>query len=278
MGAVRLYSTLSDVTMRSVGQVRRFFRQRNPLLAAGFAQWLGVLGAMICLKFFPLAQITQPLAIALLQACFASCSAALLGAPRWWWLMHLVFMPLAVVMYGLALPVWVWPAGFFMLLLIFWRTDASQAPLYLTNQRGREALLSLLPQQACRMVDLGCGDGTLLRHLARARPDCDFVGLEHAPVMCAWAWIAARGLPNLKIVRGDFWQHQLEDYAVVYAFLSPAPMRRLWDKALGEMSVGAQLVSNSFPVPEQIPHTMIKVDNSCRACFYRYIPNSGQPI
>jgi hypothetical protein len=36
---------------------------------------------------------------------------------------------------------------------------------------------------------------------------------------------------------------------VVYAFLSPAPMKQLWAKAQAEMTPGSLFVSNSFPVP-----------------------------
>ncbi|MBK7768824.1 MAG: hypothetical protein IPI44_24015 [Sulfuritalea sp.] len=34
---------------------------------------------------------------------------------------------------GLGLPSWIWLAGFTILLLIFWRTDRSRVPLYLSS-------------------------------------------------------------------------------------------------------------------------------------------------
>ena len=86
-------------------------------------------------------------------------------------------------------------------------------------------------------------DGALLRHLARARPDCRFVGIEHAPLPWCWAWLSARSIGNLEIRLGDFWTHSLEGYAVVHAYLSPAAMPRLAAKAGDEMRPGARLVS-----------------------------------
>jgi hypothetical protein len=66
-----------------------------------------------------------------------------------------------------------------MLLLTFWRTDRSRVPLYLTNRSTADSLATLLlPATPVTVIDLGCGDGGLLRRLALARPDCRFVGLR----------------------------------------------------------------------------------------------------
>ncbi len=158
----------------------------------------------------------------------------------------------------------IWLGGFIFLLLVFWRTDTSRVPLYLTNRQSGKALLTLLPTEACRVVDLGCGDGGLLRYLARARPDCVFVGIEHAPLTWAWAWLRARGYGNLSIRRQSLWAHSLTGYKLVYAFLSPAPMDRLWAKAQEEMDPDARLVSNSFAVSGQEPLSVIEVQDRRR--------------
>jgi hypothetical protein len=46
---------------------------------------------------------------------------------------------------------------------------------------------------------------------------------------------------------------------IVYAFLSPRVMPRLWQKAQAEMRPGTLLVSSSFPVPDAIPEQVIDV-------------------
>ena len=44
---------------------------------------------------------------------------------------------------------------------------------------------------------------------------------------------------------------------VVYAFLSPAPMPRLWEKVQREMRPGTLFISNRFIVPGVKPHQRI---------------------
>lgn len=234
-----------------------------------------MLGAMLAgglvWLLFP-ALVGQPLALAGIQGLCAALVSHLLRGPVWWLPIHLGFMPLAVLALGLGLPSWVWLAGFAVLLLVFWRTDRSRVPLYLTNAVASEAVAGLIPGEPVSVVDLGCGDGGLLRRLARARPDCRFVGFEHAPLTWAWAWLGCRGLPNIEIRFGDFWSHPLGGYALVYAFLSPVPMQRLWLKARAEMKPDALLVSNSFTVPDIEPESTVEVADARQTRLYCYRP------
>jgi SAM-dependent methyltransferase len=159
-----------------------------------------------------------------------------------------------------------------LLLLVFWRTDKSRVPLYLTNRDTATALLKTLPALPSRIIDLGCGDGGLLRRLALARPDCTFVGIEHAPLTWLVAQLRVLGLSNASVRRGDFWREPLGDYALAYAFLSPAPMLRLWAKACAEMRSDARLVSNSFAVPDVTPKAVVAVGDRRATRLYVYQP------
>ncbi len=243
----------------------------SPVRLALLSQALGAaLAGGLILTVFP-APSGQPLAAAGLQGFCAASFSLLLRGPVWWLPIHLGFMPLAVLALGLGLPSWVWLAGFAFLLLTFWRTDRSRVPLYLSNRPTADALTALLPATPAMVVDLGCGDGGLLYRLALARPDCHFVGYEHAPLPWAWARISCRRLSNIEIRYGDFWSQPLGDYALAYAFLSPDPMPRLWDKARTEMKPGALLVSNSFAIPDVAPAKAIDVGDGRRTrlhCYY----------
>jgi SAM-dependent methyltransferase len=244
----------------------------SPLRTALLAQILGsfIAAALIQIGYPKL--FDQTLLAAGIQGVCAAFVAHKLEAPRWWLAIHLAFMPLVAVAYGLGIdPLW-YLAVFVVLILVFWRTDKSRVPLYLSNSITADAVLRLLPATPCHVLDLGCGDGRLLRRLARARPDCEFLGIEHAPLPWLWAWLGALGVSNCHIRRGDFWRQSLALFDVVYAFLSPVPMPRLWSKACAEMRPGTLLVSNSFTVPDVATEATVDVDDRRHTRLHCYRP------
>jgi SAM-dependent methyltransferase len=256
--------------------VRNSRTEPAPLRSALLAQLGGV--AAVALLVIGLAQLSTvdflqiPFLLALMQGGIAAMISLRLRAPNWWQPIHLGFMPLVVAVQKLDIaPGW-FLAAFILLLLVFWRTDKSRVPLYLTNAATADALLKLLPAMPCRILDLGCGDGSLLRRLATARPDCRFTGIEHAPLPFLLAKLRALGRPNLTIRRADFWTESLNTYSVVYAFLSPAPMLELWSKASAEMAPGSLLVSNSFEVPGVEADSTVEVADRRNTRLFLYHP------
>lgn len=251
-----------------------------PLRAALIAQFLGSLIAVGLVALVFQRQLksgdiafTYLLGFAVFQGFCAAFVSHKLEAPRWWLAIHLGFVPLAVLASRLPVePGW-YLAAFVLLLLVFWRTDKSRVPLYLSNAATARAVAALLPATPCHVIDLGCGDGRLLKALARARPDCEFVGFEHAPLTWLWARLNTASLPNCRVRHGDFWRQHLGLYEVAYAFLSPAPMARLWAKAAGEMRPGSLLVSNSFEIPGIAAERTIEVDDRRATRLHCYRPD-----
>jgi len=181
-----------------------------------------------------------------------------------------------LVLNELHLPPLLWLGSFVLLFLVYWRTDTSQVPLYLSNSATGTALAQLIPAEPCFVIDLGCGTGGLLCLMARLRPDCHFTGIEHAPIPYLIARWRSRKQDNIHIRHGDLWTVGLGACQLVYAFLSPVPMPRLWQKAQEEMVPGALLVSNSFEVPDVEPEQIIAVDDSRQTQLYCYRP--GQTV
>ncbi len=231
----------------------------SPLRAALLAQIVAGIIVAALMHWVTPALSEMPLAAAALQGVCAAVISHRLGAAKWWLPIHCIFLPAVILAGRLEIAAGWYLAAFVLLLLIYWRTDQSRVPLYLSNALTAQALIGLLPPQPCQVIDLGCGHGGLLRHLARARRDCHFLGIEHAPLPWLWARLASIAQPNLQIRYGDFWQHSLAPYDIVYAFLSPVPMPRLMDKASGEMRPGALLVSNSFVVPGRVAERIVTV-------------------
>lgn len=244
-----------------------------PLHHAVIAQLAAGVLALVVVAAFPTV-LSWPLLLAAGQGVAAALAAAWLKAPRWWLAIHLAFMPLVALANRLDIePAW-YLLAFLLLLAVFWRTDRSRVPLYLSNAVTADAVLALLPPGSCKVIDLGCGDGALLRRLARARPDSRFLGIEHAPLPWLWARLAALGQPNCEIRFGDFWQRSLTGFDLVYAFLSPAPMLRLWEKSRLEMTPGTLLVSNSFPVPEIAAESTLELGDRRATRLFCYRPGN----
>ncbi len=225
-------------------------------LRAGLTQ--AVAAAIALLPLLAGLEMT-PAQWAVVQGAIAMRIAMLAGAASWWIVLHLVFAPAAVWAQTLALsPAW-WAGAFALLLVVFGSTFRTQVPLFLTGRPVRHALGALLdPARGERIVDLGCGLGSVLTALKRARPDCACEGVELA--LLPYLVSRVRGaLAGCRVERRDLMSVDLSRYDVVYAFLSPAPMQALWAKARREMRPGSRFVSLAFPVPDVTPDRVIAV-------------------
>ena len=177
--------------------------------------------------------------------------ASLTHQPWWWRTMHALFAPLAWAVAQLSIdPGW-FLLAFILLLLIYRGALSGQIPLYLSNRETATALGTLFTEQrGMRFLDLGAGLGSTLYPLTRVFPDRHFTGVENAPLTWLFGRLRLLGRANCRWRLDDIWHTDLSTYDLVYAFLSPAPMPDLWQKAVREMRPGSLFVSNTFPVPD----------------------------
>jgi hypothetical protein len=215
--------------------------------------------------------------LALAQAAFiqgglAAVVGAGLGMAPWWLPINLLFAPGLIWMLSFSIsPLW-FLAAFLLLFLTYWSVFGSQVPLYLSSRKAWSAMVDLLPgKPGFALLDVGAGLGGMLGYLSRRRPDGRFYGMEIAPLPFALAWLrrmAGRG--SYQIKRGDYWEHSLAAYDVVYAYLSPVPMAKLWVKACAEMAPGGRFISNTFAVPGAEPKQIVELDDFHRSRLYVY--------
>lgn len=226
--------------------------RRLPALSALLAHLPGFAFAAVLAAFG--AQLPLPWLILIISG-----GAALLAwywrLPLWWRYINLFFLPLA----GGALyfqnhlenfdPDW-YLLAFALLALTSIGAVSTRVPLYLSSPRAADELAKRLPKRG-RVIDLGCGFGGPLARIHQQRPDARLDGVEAAPLN----WLIAKlrlltSGADADILLGDLWHVDLSQYDIVYAYLSPAPMARLWDKALLEMKPGSLFISNTFAITD----------------------------
>lgn len=212
-------------------------------------------------------ELDTALSFALLCGLLAAMLSYAAGLARWWLAIQLIFAPALVLMLTLNIPPFFYLAAFLIMLAVYWSTFRTQVPLYLSSDKVWQALEELLPPPGghFRFIDLGSGLGGVLTHLARARPDGHYSGVESAPLPLLLSRLRIGGLPNCKVHWGSLWDSDLAQYDVVFAYLSPVPMEKLWRKARSEMRPGTLFISSTFAVPEQKPDKSIEVDDLHRS-------------
>ena len=208
------------------------------------------------------------LSLVLTQSIVAAVTARMLAMPFRWVGINLVFAPALLGALQLDVDPLVYAAGFLALLAIFGTASfATRVPLFLSGKRALARLEPWLPRKPFSMIDLGAGTGRVLRFVARRRSNAALSGVEVAPLPFVVAWLRSLW-SGYRVSFDNFWNCDLSGYDVVFAYLSPAPMEQLWDKAAKEMRTGSLFISNSFAVPGVPPTSVVRYGKSRGALLY----------
>jgi SAM-dependent methyltransferase len=224
-------------------------------------QFAALVAAVLALRLLHAGFAFQPTLwqFAFAQGGLAALMSLVWRQPRWWLPLHAGFLPAALGATKLALPAWVYLAGFALLGLFFWTTFRTRVPLYLSDRKAWDAVAAQLPaDRPFRFVDLGSGLGGLLFDLERRFPQGAFTGVELAPA----PWLISRLRTRLsgsrvRFLRHDYAALDLAPYDVVFAFLSPAAMPALWQQVVAQMRPGARFMSLSFGVAAREPDAVV---------------------
>ncbi len=109
-------------------------------------------------------------------------------------------------------------------------------------------LLDLKPGQT--LLELGCGDGRVLR--AAARLGLNAVGYELNPLLVIIAWLyTLRYRKQVKIIWGNYWTQPWPEADGIFVFLLNKFMVKLDNKITREFNTPVKLVSFAFRVPDK---------------------------
>ncbi|MDX8398683.1 MAG: class I SAM-dependent methyltransferase [Gallionellaceae bacterium] len=232
-----------------------------PSVIALLLQAAALLLATLTVRLFELHP--GALIFALYCGIFATALSRIAGLASWWLIIQLGFAPALVLMLTFDIPPSLFLFAFIIMLVVYWSTFRTQVPLYFSSNKVWQALETKLPDTPFNFVDLGSGIGGVLTHLAQTHPHGHYHGVEAAPLPFLWSWLRIKlgGHHRCTAHWGSLWNSDLSKYDIVFAYLSPVPMDKLWRKAKQEMRPGSVFISNTFTVLDQAPHESIAVDD-----------------
>lgn len=201
----------------------------------------------------------HPLAAAMLQGGLAAGLSALRRMAVWWLPIQFLFPAALAGALALRLPPSIFLGLFLFFLLLYWSSFRTQVPYYPSTRPVWDAVARLLPAHPLRCIDIGSGFGGLVLELAARRPDSRIEGIELAPLPWLVSVLRARcSGSRAQFRRGDYLSLNFAEYDVVFAYLSPAAMPSLWEKAHSEMRTGSLLLSFEFIIPGQAPELVLQ--------------------
>jgi trans-aconitate methyltransferase len=140
---------------------------------------------------------------------------------------------------------------------------ATRGALYVSTSRVRiSAFLDAVPMCAGQLlVDIGCGDGRVLRQVRR-KYAVRAVGYELNLLAYVKAKLLCFGRENIQIKWRNFWTVDLSNADVVFCYLFPDVMRDLAAKLKSDLKPGAVVVSCNFDLPGWSPERVLRPGNS----------------
>lgn len=174
-------------------------------------------------------------------------------------LITLIFVPLFVYV-DVALWRILFAVTYFLLVLPGLYALISGAPFLPSHNHRILAMLELSGlKKSDVVVDLGCGDGRILRHFAKKGAK-KLLGYEFSLPTYVFAKIRCASSP-VKIVFADFWKKDLSDANVVICFLMDKAMQRFEREIWPKLKKGTRILSNDFVMKN------VKVDKQERRVF-----------
>jgi hypothetical protein len=239
----------------------------SPALLALFIQVLALF-LLILLTFFGLwfeqHVLAQSVVIKLSnlvvpQSLIAVGLAILFGAPIWWCVIHFTFPVAVYAAYQLGVPSEWYLGAFLFSLGVFWSVFKTQVPYFPSTRWVWNELVELIPPDSPKhVIDIGSGLGRLPIYIAKERPLSLVEGIEVAPLLWGVSCLLAFFRGSKAIFKlGNYHDLNFKHYDLVFAYLSPAAMPALWEKATAEMRDGALLLSYEFEIPGMHPSLTI---------------------
>jgi SAM-dependent methyltransferase len=228
------------------------------LLLGCLSAGLSLLLEQICSKYLPM---TLPeLLFLIIQGLVAALLARALKLAIWWQWILFIF-PLAI---WLALKLDLTPSflfgGFLIFVLMYWSVFLTQVPYYPSGQGACDIVAKLIDhQKQLKILEIGSGLGGFSIQLAKIHPNSTYMGIEIAPLPFLISLIRSKYQGSkVSFKLGNYEKVDFAHFDLVFAYLSPAAMPKLYEQCKAQMKPGSVLVSHEFNVPGVKPSNTLE--------------------
>ncbi len=135
------------------------------------------------------------------------------------------------------------------IVILFGFVLAFGAPYLPTRKKQIDTALDLLGlKKGQTLLELGCGDGRVLKVAAQRGMYC--IGYELNPILAMYAWVTTlKQRKNIRIIWGNFWSKPLPPARGIFVFLLDKYMVKLDKKIVQDFDSPVKLASFAFKVP-----------------------------
>ncbi len=165
----------------------------------------------------------------------------------------------------------------FLILLVFVISAAvagiSAAPWVPTKPSQRKRLLKNLTLSDTEIiVDLGCGDGSMLFAVSRLYPNATCIGYDISLLPLCIGWmrklLGGKRYCNVHIRFGNLFRINLTDADVIFVFLMAKAYPRLVTMFQDTLKNTCRVVVEAWPLPDVIPSQVINEENMLTVYIY----------
>lgn len=128
-------------------------------------------------------------------------------------------------------------------------TMLTEVPFLPSNKLYKQAIKYLDIEKGDKVIDIGCGDGRVLRYAAKKYPEAQFLGIERNPLLIIYTKFLGILKPrkNLRFKRANIHEFHIGEFNKIYLYLLPDVVERILKEKRNELKKGCTVLSFHYP-------------------------------